>query len=795
VAKQRTVDVNINYHMNIIDGEKANALLNKVSQITDKLGKDTQNFGNVAGKSFQQTSKYIEGMDIQLAKLRQQIRLTNTQDTARLAQLSSQYKALKSQIDAYNKSLFESSRAQKESAQNTRELSRQFGDVVTAVKAFIAAGLVREVVNISLEMAKLSGNVEGVSLAFNKQIPGAESVLLRLRSATQGTVNDLELMQRALQAQNFGIDVQRLPELLEFAAIRAQQTGQSVDYLVNSIVMGIGRKSLLVLDNLGISATRLKEEFNGAALASKTVGEVTQGVANIAQAEMTRMGGYIHTSATEVDQLTTSWHELRVEVSKFGTEGATGGIVGVLKDYVDSFKALVESFNRGIPVSQVFAEKQRQIVAEMTVNEFISRRFTKSKEENIKVLEEEIGALTTQLGKYAEERDATEKSIEWAEKEFLARRGNQYVIRDNINLIEQGLKIKTDDALIDQATLKLLQARLIALKAVNKEEGKTGEGGKRSLAVADLRQTIDLDLKNPVTGEVGKYDKDNIIKAFTEMVNLLPAGSIPPLKQPVEITPMTGWERLGEQFADNWREVVNAGIMDTTDVINSFVQAEADSYDARLNTVKKFYDEQIALAGDNERAKAELAIKRNREEEALRRKSFEAEKEAQQKQTLIHGAAGVIRAFATLDFYEALFASAIIAGETLAQVAVIGKQQYKGYKTGGKIKGPGTETSDSIPILASKNEFMVKADSANKSPKILEQVNSGKLNDKMLKDIMSGRSGGSSTQLFNDSNIIKKLDEVKNSQPDIVQRGNLIYETRKKSDNYKQWIRSKSMNV
>lgn len=432
----------------------------------------------------------------------------------------------------------------------------------------------------------------------------------------------------------------------------------------------------------------------------------------------------------------------------------------------------------------------------MTVNEFITRRFTKSKEENIKILEEEIGALTTQLGIYAKERDKTEEGLKFLEEEFLARRGNQFVIRDNIDLIKQGLKIKTDDALIDQMTLKLLQSRLVALRQVNKEESKTGDGGKRGLTVEDLRQVVDLDLKNPVTGEVGKYDKDNIIRAFTAMVNALPQGSIPPLKQPVEITPMTGWEKVGEVFAENWREIVSAGIMDTTDVINSFVQAEADSYDARLNTVRKFYDEQIALAGDNERAKAELAIKRDREEEKLRRKAFEAEKEARTKQTLINGAAAVIRAFATMDFYEALFASAVIAGETLAQVAVIGKQQYKGYAKGViDLKGPGTGTSDSITANLSKGESVMTAKETQESMGILKAVRAKTLNDKVLQEIASGKSGGSSVQVFNDSNILKKLDEVKNSQPDIVQRGNLIYETRKKSDNYRQWIRSKSMNL
>src|SRR5690606_14702252 len=93
---------------------------------------------------------------------------------------------------------------------------------------------------------------------------------------------ELNLMKRAVQGSNFDISLQSLPKLLEFAAVRAQQTGQSVDYLVDSIVTGIGRKSPLILDNLGISASQLREEMNGVSLASASVGEVAEAVGRIA---------------------------------------------------------------------------------------------------------------------------------------------------------------------------------------------------------------------------------------------------------------------------------------------------------------------------------------------------------------------------------------------------------------------------------------------------------------------------------------------------------------------------------
>lgn len=52
-------------------------------------------------------------------------------------------------------------------------------------------------------------------------------------------------------------------------------------------------------------------------------------------------------------------------------------------------------------------------------------------------------------------------------------------------------------------------------------------------------------------------------------------------------------------------------------------------------------------------------------------------------------------------------AAAIAAG--LANVAQIRSQQVGGYAEGGAIRGPGTATSDSVPILASHGEYMQRA--------------------------------------------------------------------------------------
>ncbi len=122
--------------------------------------------------------------------------------------------------------------------------------------ATAAADKMREMVNEGIEMAK---SADGISHAFAQL--NRPDILDKLREATHGTVNDMELMKAAVQAKDFRLPLDQLGKYLEFAQLKAQQTGQSVDYMTNSIITGLGRKSLMILDNLGLSAAQVKEEM------------------------------------------------------------------------------------------------------------------------------------------------------------------------------------------------------------------------------------------------------------------------------------------------------------------------------------------------------------------------------------------------------------------------------------------------------------------------------------------------------------------------------------------------------
>jgi len=475
--KQQNILVNLKY--NTAELERGERIVNRANEANNRLQHSAEKAGAGASQAYRGATQSILSMQMQLARLKTSIELSS--NPQKVAQLSQQYKQLKAELDRATKAAFENSKALKEQGTAIKGATQNFGQLFTAIKTFVAAGIVREVLQTSLEMAKLAGNVEGVSRAFNRAFPDAKLLMADLQRATHGTVSEFELMQRTLQATNLGVAVEQLPILFEFAAARAQQTGESVDYLVDSIVRGIGRKSILVLDNLGLSATRLKEQFNGASLASQSVADVTRGVAAIAQVELAKMGGYAETSATKVDQLTVAWKELRVELSKRFEEG---GFVTQLTELVNSYEALAEAQRRGISVEELFKERQREEIAQISVRTSLQFALTGEKEKDIKIIEDQITAITKSIGSWAAYRDTQNQVIKSEREQQVAlrdgtngiemtgkeRRRQMDVLEEQIALNIRLRDANKEDALIDQEILKLLQSKLQALQKDNTVE-------------------------------------------------------------------------------------------------------------------------------------------------------------------------------------------------------------------------------------------------------------------------------------------------------------------------------------
>lgn len=200
------------------------------------------------------------------------------------------------------------------------------------------------------EGSKLAMEGEGIRLAFERLNKG--DLLDNLRKETHGTVTDLELMKQAVKFNDFNLNLDQMGSFLAFAQQKAKDTGQSIDYMVDSIVTGLGRKSLPILDNLGISATAIREKM-------KEGGDMTTAVAEIIKEKMEATGGYVETAAdrakkkevelqNELEELGRTFQPLTETISNFWHSLEIGALKAInsLRPLINEFTELGRIMNQ-----------------------------------------------------------------------------------------------------------------------------------------------------------------------------------------------------------------------------------------------------------------------------------------------------------------------------------------------------------------------------------------------------------------------------------------------------------------
>ena len=194
----------------------------------------------------------------------------------------------------------------KKGGKSVSDFGKKLGNLA---KAAAAAFAVKELGEFVKGLADLQSEASGVQTAFNAlNRPG---LLANLRRATAGTVSDLELMKAALRAREFNIPQTTLAKGLEFARVQANKLGLSVQQLSSDFVDGVGRKSIQILDNLGISQADLSEKV-------KETGNFYEAVGLIVDEKLGEEGaaGTIETLADKQARFNAQIENLRLELSE-----------------------------------------------------------------------------------------------------------------------------------------------------------------------------------------------------------------------------------------------------------------------------------------------------------------------------------------------------------------------------------------------------------------------------------------------------------------------------------------------
>lgn len=289
--------------------------------------KETDQYKKLSA-SYRDTGKQIKELS---SRIQEQTRSLDT-NAMTMSQLRNQSKSLQKELDNVSKALNPdlyaelekrlqdvrgrmedlkvSARGVKELFVNDSTLGYMTGNLLTKAAELAGSflkkmtGSISETIDKSVELAEAA---DGVAHAFEKI--GTADYLQELRAATKNTVSDIELMKAAVKAKDFRIPLEDLGKYLSFAQLKAQQTGQELDYMVDSIVTGLGRQSPQILDNLGLSAAEISEK-------TKETGDFMKGVAKIVEKNLAQAGETYISAADRATQRTVDLQNAQLALGK-----------------------------------------------------------------------------------------------------------------------------------------------------------------------------------------------------------------------------------------------------------------------------------------------------------------------------------------------------------------------------------------------------------------------------------------------------------------------------------------------
>lgn len=163
---------------------------------------------------------------------------------------------------------------------------KKFGGGVLGIAAKIGTAVVAATGAIAA-LAISSGKFESVKGAFGDMTKGmgvdGKKLVKDVKKAAAGTLSEMTVMQNFLRAQTLigkkamGDSGKTFTRMAVLAKKAARASGESVEFMFDSIVKGVGRSSPFILDNLGltINATKVYDAY--AKQLGKTAKELTSG--------------------------------------------------------------------------------------------------------------------------------------------------------------------------------------------------------------------------------------------------------------------------------------------------------------------------------------------------------------------------------------------------------------------------------------------------------------------------------------------------------------------------------------
>jgi hypothetical protein len=684
----------------------------------------------------------------------------------------------------------------------------------------------QELVSFGKEAVKLSSQMEGVERAF-KRIGGANSanLLEGLRKATRGTVSDLQLMQKAVQASNFKIPLENLASLFKFAQARARETGESVEYLTNSIVLGIGRKSPLILDNLGISAVELRDRLKGVGVEASSVGDIAKIIGEIAEEELAKMGDQADTTADKLEKINAALDNMKVVAGEalinFGTGllylagqidtgiDATDGITKAAENLADIYE------NDVVGAVDKMLEKNKELLAnQLKIAELEETRGYQNSTEAINNINEQIEKIEERnvfLREYikqlkaiyeeSQKEDAISKTyintINQLNTELkdLKKRFNDAEIGGsewNQLVIDISKKTSELEAATTKATAKLIMFQQAArgfdpfavqqeepdldFKAIDEETEAIREAINEQVFIREdgserIQNIIDEQLRATLEG---LDDEEKARKKIDEQKEKY---------HQLELRRKEEERRFGLQI-----------VQETANLVALIGELQQKSVQHDLNALDKLYSQGKINREQYEKEERDIKIKAAKQAKALA--IFQA---------VVNTAVGITQALSSAPPPYSYVLAGISGALGAVQIGVAAAEPLPQFADGGFVNEHGQligrkHSQGGITIEAEGGEFITSAKHAQQNADILKAINSGDWEKYKMENIIApainqvlegGFQGMGASYMLNtnwtDKNLLKQGDRNRYAMRDgFIYLGDRMEKTlrRQKFDRY-----------
>ena len=224
-----------------------------------------------------------------------------------------------------------------------------------AITAAITASIMA--LHKAWELMELGAKAEQQKQAFKNLAASlgmsADKIIEDLRRMSGETMSTSQIMGKASQAMILGIDPTKLAKMMEISRASARAFGKDVGFMFESIAVGVGRQSKLILDNLGIivSAGDAYEKY------AKTLGKSTKELT-----EMERKQAFLNatleagerilqqidtstmTNLEKMQKLKAGWQDLAEKIGQ-SLWLVLGFIQGFMNQIISGFFTLLEVAN------------------------------------------------------------------------------------------------------------------------------------------------------------------------------------------------------------------------------------------------------------------------------------------------------------------------------------------------------------------------------------------------------------------------------------------------------------------